>query len=74
MEPGLTLSRLVAAEKNALAAIEIARMARKESSELRQRVAQLEAELAAIKGAIEQHRLQVLAMIRVGSGPTARPQ
>lgn len=52
IEDGLTLSRLVAAEKNALAAIEIAKIARKGESELRQRVTQLEAEVAALKSVI----------------------
>lgn len=72
MEPGLTLSRLVAAEKNALAAIEIAKLARKESSEMRQRVTQLEAEVAALKQAIEAQRSQMFALARIGTGPTAR--
>lgn len=61
VEDGLTLSRLVAAEKNALAAIEIARIARKGESELRQRVTQLEAEVAALKSVI--HDIEVKAAV-----------
>lgn len=71
-EPGLNLSRVVALEKNALAAIEIAKMARQGESDLRQRVNQLEAENAAMKMAIEQLRQQMFAMLKIGTGPTAR--
>lgn len=59
VEDGLTLSRLVAAEKNALAGVEIARIARKGESDLRQRVTQLEAEVAALKLALDQLRVNV---------------
>lgn len=71
-EPGMTLSRLVAAEKNGLAAIEISKLARKGESDLRQRVVQLEAENAAMKMAIEQLRQQMFALLNIGTGPTAR--
>jgi hypothetical protein len=68
----MTLSRLVAAEKNGVAAIEISKLARKGENELRQRVQQLEAENAAMKTAIDQLRQQMFAMLKIGSGPTSR--
>ena len=40
-------------------------------SELRQRVAQLEAENAAMKLAVEQLRQQMFVMLKIGTGPTA---
>lgn len=71
-EPGLTLSRLVAAERNGVAAIEISKLARKGESDLRHRVTQLEAEIAAMKMAIDQLRQQLFATLKIGSGPTER--
>lgn len=70
-EPGLTLSRLIAAERNGLAAIEIARISRKDSADNRARIVQLEAEVASLKTTIEQMRMQLIGMIHLGSGPTA---
>lgn len=70
-EPGV-LGRAVAADRNATAAIEISKIARKEASELRQRVTQLEAEVAVLKQLVEQHRMQFMtAFARMASGPTA---
>lgn len=71
-EPGLTLSRLVATEKNAVAAIEISKMARKGESDLRHRVTQLEGEVAALKQALDRLRQQMFALARIGTGPTTR--
>lgn len=70
-EPGLTLSRLVAAEKNAVAGIEISKIARKDSNESLRRIVQLEAEVAALKQLVEQIRIQFLtAYAKHNTGPT----
>ncbi len=72
-EPGLTLSRLVAAERNATAGIEISKMARKDSNESLRRITQLEAEVAALKQVVEQIRIQFLtAFAKYNTGPTER--
>ena len=55
-EPGMTLSRAVALEKNALAAIEIAKMSRREADDLRQRVTHMETGIAALKVLVDQNR------------------
>jgi len=71
-EPGFNLTSLRVADKNAKAAIEISRLARKESSDARQRITQLEAEVAAMKVALEQLRQQMFTMVAIGTGPTQR--
>ena len=72
-EPGFNLTSLRVADKNAQAAIEISKMARRESSDCRQRIVQLEAEVAALKQVVEQVRIQTVNLFgRVsGSGPTS---
>ena len=69
-EPGLTLSRMIAAERNALAGIESARLARIEIAAAMTRIAQLEGEVVAMKADAERMR-GILALSR-GTGPTVK--
>lgn len=72
-QPGFNLTTVKVADRNAKAAIEIAQMARKDSSESRQRIVQLEAEVVALKNVIEQIRIQTVTLFgkMSGGGPTA---
>jgi hypothetical protein len=68
-EPGMNLGRLVAAERNALAAIETAKQAKNSTSEHEQKIARLESDNAAMKNDLVSLRGLVLAL--KGSGPTS---
>ena len=68
-EPGMNLSRLIAVEKNAIAAVADARRAMQDNTELRARLTaleetniQLRQEIAGVRG---------LALSSRGSGPTS---
>jgi hypothetical protein len=69
MEPGLTLGRLIAAERNALTAIQVAQDALKSFSDLLLRVQRLEAENQSLR--IEINQVRVIAALKIGNGPTA---
>jgi hypothetical protein len=68
-EPGLTLGRLIAAERNALTAINIAEQARASSADAQQKIGRLESENQALRQEINQVRL--IAALKAGNGPTA---
>lgn len=70
-EPGLTLGRLIAAERNALAAIEAAKANNQNQLQLRNRVARLEAEVVNLKSEAQRLRA-LLPTFALGSGPTKR--
>ncbi len=69
-EPGVTLSRLIAVERNALAAIEAADQARQQFGELRQQLVTVQAENVQLKARIEALTAQMA--MAMGSGPTSR--
>ena len=67
-EPGLTLGRLIAAERNALAGVEVSRRAESDVAALTQRVSRLELEVVQLKEAMARLNARVYSMM--GSGAT----
>lgn len=69
-EPGVTLGRLIAAERNALAAVSAAKDMREKLGAALDRIDKLEAEQVAMKTAMQYVNVR-LALMR-GAGPTVR--
>lgn len=69
-EPGLTLGRLVAAERNALAALQAAKRLTQENADLRDKVTNMQKETILMRDQISAMQVQ-MAGLR-GSGATER--
>jgi hypothetical protein len=73
-EPGVTLTRLVAVERNAVAGIQTAKAAHETASDAMQRLMKAEAEVAALKNTLTALRSE-LALIKYqasgAGGPTS---
>lgn len=69
-EPGLTLGRLVAAERNALAALEALKHSQQQRAELAQRLARIEADNVRLAQRVDALTARVVVMM--GTGATVR--
>jgi hypothetical protein len=68
-EPGVNLGRMIAAERNAMAGVELAKAAMRRVSDADIRIAALENHIVFLTNELQQVR--TLAAIRAGNGPTA---
>lgn len=69
LEPGMTLGRLVAAERNARTSIDVGNKAKAEVDQLRTRLGRLEGQILALQQAVD--ALRIAQYSNMGSGPTA---